>query len=193
MIETAPAFASLLVHYEPVVVGFSAVVDELRDLVRSLGPSDNLVLDSRLFYLPTAYLDPWSRRGLRALRREDRQEDAGPAADRRAQWTCRRARAGAHPFGHRILGRRHRLVARRAVHACARSPLQAVGPAIQPAAGMDEEGHGRAGRLQYRHLSGGPAGRHPDLRTHSGARSGTPRSASLSSGNRSASCGPATA
>ena len=60
VIETAPAFASLLVHYEPVVVGFSTVVDELRALVRSLGPSDNLVLDSRLFYLPTAYLDPWS-------------------------------------------------------------------------------------------------------------------------------------
>jgi len=61
IIETAPAFASLLVHYEPLVVGFSQVVEELRALVRSLGPSDNLVLDSRLFYLPTAYLDPWSR------------------------------------------------------------------------------------------------------------------------------------
>jgi urea carboxylase len=61
VIETAPAFASLLVHYEPEVISFAAVVDELRGLSRSLGPSDNLVLDSRLFYLPTAYLDPWSR------------------------------------------------------------------------------------------------------------------------------------
>jgi urea carboxylase len=61
VIETAPAFASLLVHYEPIEVGFSKVVEALRALVRSLGPSDDLVLDSRLFYLPTAYLDPWSR------------------------------------------------------------------------------------------------------------------------------------
>jgi KipI family sensor histidine kinase inhibitor len=61
IIETAPAFASLLVHYEPVEIGFQQVVDALRALVRSLGPSDSLVLDSRLFYLPTAYLDPWSR------------------------------------------------------------------------------------------------------------------------------------
>jgi KipI family sensor histidine kinase inhibitor len=61
VIETAPAFASLLVHYEPIEVGFSKVVEALRALVSSLGPSDNLVLDSRLFYLPTAYLDPWSR------------------------------------------------------------------------------------------------------------------------------------
>jgi urea carboxylase len=61
VIETAPAFASLLVHYEPEVISFAAIVEELRSLSRSLGPSDNLVLDSRLFYLPTAYLDPWSR------------------------------------------------------------------------------------------------------------------------------------
>jgi urea carboxylase len=61
VIETAPAFASLLVHYEPIDVSFSKVVEALRTLARSLGPSDDLVLDSRLFYLPTAYLDPWSR------------------------------------------------------------------------------------------------------------------------------------
>jgi urea carboxylase len=61
VIETAPAFASLLVHYEPEEVSFKAMVEELRILLRSLGPSDALVLDSRLFYLPTAYLDPWSR------------------------------------------------------------------------------------------------------------------------------------
>ncbi len=61
VIETAPAFASLLVHYEPDDVSYARVVEEMRALMRSLGPSDNLVLDSRLFYLPTAYLDPWSR------------------------------------------------------------------------------------------------------------------------------------
>lgn len=61
VIETAPAFASLLVHYEPEIIGYAAVTDTLRALLRQLGPSDTLELDSRLFYLPTAYLDPWSR------------------------------------------------------------------------------------------------------------------------------------
>ena len=60
VIETAPAFASLLVHYEPELTSYAAVTEALRALARALGPSDGLVLDSRLFYLPTAYLDPWS-------------------------------------------------------------------------------------------------------------------------------------
>ncbi len=61
VIETAPAFASLLVHYDPDEVSYTRVVEEMQELMRSLGSSDQLVLDSRLFYLPTAYLDPWSR------------------------------------------------------------------------------------------------------------------------------------
>ena len=61
VIETAPAFASLLVHYEPELTSYSKMVDALRQLFLALGPSDALVLDSRIFYLPTAYLDPWSR------------------------------------------------------------------------------------------------------------------------------------
>lgn len=61
VIETAPAFASLLVHYEPEETSFAAVTDALGRLVTELGPSDQLELSSRLFCLPTAYLDPWSR------------------------------------------------------------------------------------------------------------------------------------
>lgn len=61
VIETAPAFASLLVHYDPDEVSYTRVIEEMQELMGSLGSSDQLVLDSRLFYLPTAYLDPWSR------------------------------------------------------------------------------------------------------------------------------------
>ncbi|MEQ8965041.1 MAG: allophanate hydrolase subunit 1 [Azospirillaceae bacterium] len=60
VIETAPAFASLLVHYEPEEVDYARLVDALVELTGALGSSDELELDSRLFYLPTAYLDPWS-------------------------------------------------------------------------------------------------------------------------------------
>ena len=61
IIETAPCFASMLIHYEPEEVSFSTVEQEMRELIGSLGPSEDIELDSRLFYFPTVYLDPWSK------------------------------------------------------------------------------------------------------------------------------------
>ena len=61
VVETAPCFASLLVHYDPDLVSYDDLQRETARLIRSLGPSDDLVLESRLFYLPTMYLDPWTR------------------------------------------------------------------------------------------------------------------------------------
>lgn len=60
VIETAPAYASLLIHYDPGEIAFDRLVQEIGRLARALGPSDAVTLDSRLFYFPTAYLDPWS-------------------------------------------------------------------------------------------------------------------------------------
>jgi urea carboxylase len=61
IIETAPCFASMLVHYEPELIGFDDLRTELTKLVAGLGLSDALELESRLFYLPAVYLDPWTR------------------------------------------------------------------------------------------------------------------------------------
>ena len=61
VIETAPCFASMLVHYEPEDISFADLRREMTRLIDSLGPSDDLVLDSRLFCFPTVYLDPWSK------------------------------------------------------------------------------------------------------------------------------------
>jgi KipI family sensor histidine kinase inhibitor len=61
IIETAPCFASLLVHYDPDQISFKELQKEMMALIRALGPSDDIVLDSRLFYLPTMYRDPWTR------------------------------------------------------------------------------------------------------------------------------------
>jgi KipI family sensor histidine kinase inhibitor len=61
IIETAPCFASMLIHYEPEEVSFATVKEEMRDLIGSLGPSEDIELDSRLFYFPTVYLDHWSK------------------------------------------------------------------------------------------------------------------------------------
>jgi KipI family sensor histidine kinase inhibitor len=61
IVETAPCFASLLVHYDPDQIPYKDLQKEMIALIRALGPSDDIVLDSRLFYLPTMYRDPWTR------------------------------------------------------------------------------------------------------------------------------------
>jgi urea carboxylase len=61
VIETAPCFASLLVHYDCDKISLGDLTEEMTALIRSLGPSDDIVLDSRVFYLPTMYRDPWTR------------------------------------------------------------------------------------------------------------------------------------
>ena len=61
VIESAPCFASLLVQYEPNEISFADLEKELRSLIGSLGSPEEIELDSRLFYLETLYLDPWTK------------------------------------------------------------------------------------------------------------------------------------
>lgn len=61
IIETAPCFASMLVHYDPEAILFEDLKKEMKALIGSLGPSDDIELNSRLFYFPTVYLDPWTK------------------------------------------------------------------------------------------------------------------------------------
>lgn len=60
VVESAPCFASLLVHYEPEEIGYDDLIREMTSIFGLLGPSDNLELRSRLFSIPVMYLDPWS-------------------------------------------------------------------------------------------------------------------------------------
>jgi KipI family sensor histidine kinase inhibitor len=61
VVETAPCFASLLVHYEPNDISYADLITELRALIENLGPTEDIELDSRLFYFETMYLDPWTK------------------------------------------------------------------------------------------------------------------------------------
>lgn len=61
IIETAPCFASLLVHYDPERIKYNDAIRELTTLIESLGSFHDLELESRVFYLPTLYLDPWTK------------------------------------------------------------------------------------------------------------------------------------
>jgi len=59
--ETSPCFASMLVHYEPEEIKFNDLKNELKSLVDSLGSSDDIEINSRIFSFPTVYLDKWTK------------------------------------------------------------------------------------------------------------------------------------
>ncbi len=59
--ETAPCFASMLVHYEPEEIKFNDLKNEMKSLIDSLGPTDDIEINSRIFSFPTVYLDRWTQ------------------------------------------------------------------------------------------------------------------------------------
>ena len=58
--ETAPCFASMLVHYEPDEINFNDLKKEMQSIINSLGPTEDIEINSRIFFFPTVYLDKWT-------------------------------------------------------------------------------------------------------------------------------------
>ena len=54
--ETAPCFASMLIHYNPDEIKFNDLKNEMKSLIKSLGPTDDIEINSRIFSFPTVYL-----------------------------------------------------------------------------------------------------------------------------------------
>ena len=59
--ETAPCFASMLIHYNPDEIKFNDLKNEMKSLIKSLGPTDDIEINSRIFSFPTVYLDKWTK------------------------------------------------------------------------------------------------------------------------------------
>ena len=59
--ETAPCFASMLIHYNPEEIKFNDLKNEMKSLINSLGPTDDIEINSRIFSFPTVYLDKWTK------------------------------------------------------------------------------------------------------------------------------------
>ena len=68
VVETAPCFSSLLVHYDPDVINFGNLTTELLALAKSVGRAGDVEVDSRLLYFPAVYLDPWTAEAMREYR-----------------------------------------------------------------------------------------------------------------------------
>ena len=61
IIETAPCFATLLISYDPDVIAYESVCALVGETIDGLGSIADLELESRLFYFPVCYFDPWTR------------------------------------------------------------------------------------------------------------------------------------
>ncbi len=61
VVDTNPSYNSLVVEYEPDVIGAADLERLLRAMIDDLGSIEALELQSRLAYLPVMYLDPWTK------------------------------------------------------------------------------------------------------------------------------------
>lgn len=61
VIELIPEMASILISYDPDLVSYDALTAELASIHAATGQGDAAELDSRLFYVPLLYFDPWTR------------------------------------------------------------------------------------------------------------------------------------
>jgi KipI family sensor histidine kinase inhibitor len=78
VIETAPFFASLLIHYEPDAISYDDLRKEVQALEHTLEDADEIEVESRLLYFPTVYLDPWTEEAMAKYRADinpDKEND----------------------------------------------------------------------------------------------------------------------
>lgn len=61
VIELIPEMASILISYDPDRIGYEDLVAELDAVHKGVGHSEDAELDSRLYYVPILYFDPWTR------------------------------------------------------------------------------------------------------------------------------------
>ncbi|MCG8356203.1 MAG: carboxyltransferase domain-containing protein [Kiloniellales bacterium] len=60
LIELIPEMASILVSYDPNRIAYGDLIKELTAIYGALDETEGLELDSRVFYVPILYFDPWT-------------------------------------------------------------------------------------------------------------------------------------
>jgi len=60
IIELVPCIATIMVSYNPTEIRYEALIDTIESIRHGLGDLGSLVLDSRIYYVPILYFDPWT-------------------------------------------------------------------------------------------------------------------------------------
>ncbi len=61
VVEIVPVIASILISYDWRRISHADLVVEMKRLHASLGPVEEMELESRIVYVPVLYFDPWTR------------------------------------------------------------------------------------------------------------------------------------
>ena len=150
-------------------ISFADLRRETVRLTESLGPSDDLVLDSRLFCFPTVYLDPWTKECVEDYIAKIAKKTPDPEFIAELNGFVGCAAVCPRPLWNGVLGGGAGILARSALYDAAGPALQTDRAEIQSAAHLDSERHGGNGRRLHRHLPGAFAGRLSGFRAHSGS------------------------
>ena len=60
IIELVPCIATIMVSYNPTEISFETLIDTIESIRDDLGDLSSLELDSRIYYVPILYFDPWT-------------------------------------------------------------------------------------------------------------------------------------
>ena len=76
-VELVTELASMQIVYNPDEISFKEMTRELKSIYGSMGQTDSLELDSRIYYFPVLYFDPWTAECVTDYRAKntEKQED----------------------------------------------------------------------------------------------------------------------
>ncbi|QMU60808.1 MAG: carboxyltransferase domain-containing protein [Gammaproteobacteria bacterium] len=60
IIELVPCIATIMVSYNPTEIGFETLISTIESIRDNLGDLSSLELESRMYYVPILYFDPWT-------------------------------------------------------------------------------------------------------------------------------------
>ena len=60
VVELVPCIASIMVSYDPSEIGYDELIEAIGSLHANLGNLEVLELNSRIYYVPIMYFDPWT-------------------------------------------------------------------------------------------------------------------------------------
>jgi urea carboxylase len=78
IVELIPEMASMQISYDPDCISFNDVVRETLSLYAAAAQRDDVELDSRLFYVPLLYFDPWTEACVNDYRTKVAEKVADP-------------------------------------------------------------------------------------------------------------------
>ena len=164
VIELIPEMASILVSYDADQISYADLCGELRAIRGSIGVLEGLELDSRIFYVPVLYFDPWTKACVEDYRANLAEKEADPELlirlnELRDRNHLKRVHSGTE-YWVAALG----FLAGALFAVATRSTMLADGSEVQSAQDLDARGHHWGRRCHHLYLSRPHAGGLPDLR-----------------------------